>query len=148
MYAQTIRLMTIMLLLLLTANASAENSTSFDGFTIHHNAIPTAILTPAIASNYQITRSKYRGLLNVSVIRDVAGTTGQAVSAKVTAYAINLIGRRHAISLKEIREGQAIYYIGDFPIVDGETLTFMLEVTPEGSNRTGKASLKQAFYID
>ncbi|MCW8943838.1 MAG: DUF4426 domain-containing protein [Sedimenticola sp.] len=148
MYNQIARLLSLLLLLLVTATAVAENSTQFNGFTIHHNAIPTALLTPEVASNYKITRSKYRGLLNVSIIRNVPGTTGEPVTARVSAYAINLIGRRHAISLKEIREGDAIYYIGDFPIVDGETLTFTLEVTPEGSQRTGKASLKQEFYID
>lgn len=148
MLAPITRLLLLLMLLLLTVNAAAENSTAFNGYTIHHNAIPTALLTPKIATNYKITRSKYRGLLNVSVIRDIPGTTGQPVSAKVSAYAINLIGRRHAIELKEVREGDAIYYIGDFPIVDGETLTFALEITPEGSKRAGKASLKQVFYID
>ncbi|AKH20605.1 DUF4426 domain-containing protein [Sedimenticola thiotaurini] len=137
-----------LILLFISSLASAENSTQADGYTIHHNAIPTALLAPEVASNYRIVRSKYRGLLNVSVIRDIPGTTGQPVTAKVTAYALNLIGRRHNIELREIREGDAIYYIGDFPIVDGETLKFTLEVTPEGATRSITASLSQDFYID
>lgn len=137
-----------LILLLITNLAGAENSTRADGYTIHHNAIPTAMLTPEVASNYRIVRSKYRGLLNVSVIRDVPGTTGHPVTARVIAYALNLIGRRHNIELREVREGEAIYYIGDFPIVDGETLKFTLEVTPEGASRSIAASLSQDFYID
>lgn len=148
MLVQKIHITTLFALLLLATTAMAENSTPFDGFTIHHNAIPTALLTPEVANRYKITRSKYRGLLNISVIRDVPGTTGQPVTADISAYAVNLIGRRHNILLREILEGAAIYYIGDFPIVDGETLTFILEVTPEGSERTAKATLKQDFYID
>jgi hypothetical protein len=143
-----IRIAIFLILLLLSVTAQAENSTRFNGFTIHHNAIPTAILTPEVASSYKITRSKYRGLLNVSVIKDIPETTGMPVTAKVSAYAINLIGKRHEISLREIWEGTAIYYIGDFPIVDREMLTFTLEVTPEGSERSTKATLKQEFYID
>lgn len=137
-----------LVLLFATTLAAAENSTRANGYTIHHNAIPTALLTPDVASNYRIVRSKYRGLLNVSVIRDVPDTTGQPVTANVTAYALNLIGRHHTIELREIREAEAIYYIGDFPIVDGETLKFMIEVTPEGTSRPIKATLSQDFYID
>lgn len=139
----------ITLILLFAATlATAENSTRANGYTIHHNAIPTAMLTPEVASNYRIVRSKYRGLLNVSVIKDVPGTTGQAVTASVNAYALNLIGRRHNIDLREIREADAIYYIGDFPIVDGETLTFTIEVTPEGTTPPIETTLSQDFYID
>jgi hypothetical protein len=139
---------TILFLLLTSPLAVAENSTRFNGYTIHHNAIPTAILSPEVASGYQIVRSKYRGLLNVSVIKDVPGTTGEPVTARVTAYALNLIGRRQGIELREIRESGAIYYIGDFPIVDRESLKFILEVTPEDSNRQIEATLTQDFYID
>lgn len=138
----------ILILLVTSTGAVAENSTRANGYTIHHNAIPTALLSPEIASSYQIVRSKYRGLLNVSIIRDVAGTTGQPVTARVTAYALNLIGRRHPIALREIREADAIYYIGDFPIVDQETLKFVLEIIPENSSQAINATLSQDFYID
>ena len=138
-------LVTLMLLPLLS---SAENSTGKQGYTVHHNAVPTAILTPDIAANYGIVRSKYRGLLNVSVIRDVAGTTGTPVTADVQARATNLIGKIHAIPMREVREEQAIYYIGEYPIVNNEMLTFDLEVTPRGAQTPIKASLTQQFFID
>ena len=128
--------------------AMAENSTRADGFTVHHNAIPVAMLSPEIASHYRIVRSKYRGLLNVAVIRDQAGTTGTPVTARVTATAANLAGVVRPISLREIREGEAIYYIGDFPIVNGEMLNFSLEVLPAGAQRPIRATLSQEFYID
>ncbi|MCB1760316.1 MAG: DUF4426 domain-containing protein [Gammaproteobacteria bacterium] len=127
---------------------SAENSTREGIYTVHHNAIPTAILTPEIAGSYNIVRSKYRGLLNISVIQEKAGTTGTAVTAEVRAQSINLIGKIQDIAMREIREEQAIYYIGEYPIVDNETLTFNLEVTPSGSEKPIKSSLKQQFFID
>lgn len=148
MPTRTTRTLLLLILLLSAGFCAAENSTRISGYTIHHNAIPTAMLTPEIAGSYDIVRSKYRGLLNVSVIRESPGTTGQAVSARVSAYAINLIGKRHQIDLRQIREDDAIYYIGDFPIVDGETLNFILEVTPEGLTRPTRAAFSQTFYID
>ncbi|MCB1829608.1 MAG: DUF4426 domain-containing protein [Chromatiaceae bacterium] len=136
------------LLMLLPLSAMAENSTRQSGYTVHHNAFPTAILTPDIAGNYQIIRSKFRGMLNVSVIKDEAGTTGTPVSAQIDAQSTNLTGQIRHIPLREIREGNAIYYIGDFPIVDNETLTFSLDVLPDGAEQHIKTSLQQQFFID
>ena len=48
----------------------------------------------------------------------------------------------------EIRDGEAIYYIGDFRITNQETLNFDIEVTPEGESAPYKAQLSQQFYID
>ncbi|MCW8908362.1 MAG: DUF4426 domain-containing protein [Sedimenticola sp.] len=148
MFITITRNLLLPVLLFIATLCVAENSTRSGDYTIHHNAIPTAMLTPEVAASYDVVRSKYRGLLNVSVIREIPGTTGQPVTANVSAYALNLIGKRHQIDLREIREGEAIYYIGDFPIVDGETLNFTLEVTPEGESRPTRATLSQDFYID
>ena len=137
-----------LLFFLLPLVAYAENSTREAGYTIHHNAFPTATLTPEVAGNYQIVRSKYRGMINISVIRESAGTTGQAVTAKILAQAANLAGQTRKIELREIKEGTAIYYIGVFPIVDHETFRFSLEVTPEGHQKPIRASLTQQFFID
>ncbi len=135
-------------LLLLPFSTSAENSTQIPGHSIHHNAIATALLQPEIASSYGIVRSKYRGLLNISVIKSVPGTTGTAVTADVKANWRNLAGKIQSIKLRKVEEGNAIYYIGEFPIVHGEPLRFDLEVKPKGQSQYYKAQLNQEFYID
>ena len=127
--------------------AMAENSTSIPGYIIHHNACTTDTLSPEVARHYQLTRSKNRGMLNVSVIKGVPGTTGQSVRAKVTAQAANLAGQSREIELREITDGDAIYYIGDFRVTHQETLNFTLEITPEGSTESYTARLSQQFYI-
>jgi len=134
--------------LLLPLLAHAENSTRDQGYTVHHNAVPTAMLTPEIANSYNIVRSKYRGLLNVSVIRDQAGTTGESVTARVKASAHDLTGRVKNLAMREIHDGNAYYYIGEFPIVDGEILTFSIEATPTGQQQPIKAEIKQQFFVD
>ena len=137
-----------LLLFLMPLTIVADNSTKTNDYTIHHNAIPTAILTPEIASSYGIVRSKYRGMLNVSVIQEVSGTTGKSVSARIEAQASNLLGQRTSLQMREIREGDAIYYIGEFPIVDRETVRFSLQVTPNGLKTPISAELSQQFFID
>ena len=141
------KLMTLLgaALLLLPLWAQAENSTKIPGFTIHHNVISTDFLAPNIASAYRIIRSKNRGMLNISVIKDVAGTTGKPVMARVSARVVNLLGQSRHIQLREIREGEAIYYIGDFIIPDNNNLIFVLDVMPEGVKRAYTAKLEHQF---
>ena len=135
-------------LLLLASTGWAENSTAIPGFTIHHNAIPSASLEPSVAKQYGIQRSKYRGMLNVSVIKSVAGTTGESFEAVVLAKANNIRGQLISIPMRRITEGNAIYYIGEFRIADQEKLNFELQVQPKGETRYYTAKLSQEFYID
>ena len=60
----------------------------------------------------------------------------------------NLLGQTRDLQLREIREGDAIYYIGEFPIVDRETIRFSLQVTPDGRETPVSAELSQQFFID
>jgi len=129
-----------------TVLAIGENATHVPGYTIHHNALTTDVLSPQVAKAYNIQRSKSRGMLNVSVIKDVPDHAGQPVKATVTATATNLSGQSREIPLREVQDGNAIYYIGDFRVANEETLNFDLEVTPEGSPGTYSAKLSQQFF--
>ena len=138
----------ILLALCLSVSVWAENSTTIPGYTIHHNAIPSASLDPAVAKQYGIQRSKYRGMLNVSVIKPEPGTTGKSTPAVVLAKATNIRGQLISIPMRKVEEGDAIYYIGEFRIADQETLNFDLQVQPQGETRFHNARLSQQFFID
>ena len=135
-------------LLMFSVSAMAENSTAIGEYVIHHNAITTDNLSPQMASAYGLQRSKGRAMLNVSVIKGKQGRMGTPVAAKIDATTRNVIGQTSTIALREVREGNAIYYIGDFPVAHRETLDFFLQVTPEGENSPFKAQLRQEFYTD
>lgn len=144
----TAALITAWVLLLLSLNAAAENSTRVPGYTIHHNALTTDILDPKVAATYGIKRSKGRAMINVSVIKEIPGTTGQPVPAQVRVSGRNLIGQNRQIPMREVREGNAVYYIGDFPVAHRERLNFLIEVTPEGAHRPYLARMTHEFYTD
>ncbi|MES9939344.1 MAG: DUF4426 domain-containing protein [Candidatus Thiodiazotropha sp. 6PLUC2] len=133
---------------LITLPVWAENSTTIPGYTIHHNAIPSASLEPNVARQYGIQRSKYRGMLNVSIIKSEEGTTGTPSEAIVMAKANNIRGQLISIPMRKVTEGDAVYYIGEFRIADQETLNFELKVQPRGERRFYTAKLSQDFYID
>jgi hypothetical protein len=87
-------------------------------------------------------------MINISVIQDVPGTTGKPVTAQVTATAKNLIGQSRPVELREVREGDAVYYIGDFLVGHREHLDFQLEVQPTGSDQKYAAHLSREFFTN
>lgn len=135
-------------LFLLSALAQAENSTHTGGYTIHHNALTTDSLPVQVATAYGIQRSKSRALLNVSVIQDQPGTMGVPVRAEIRAIARTLYGQIRPISMREIVEDKAIYYIADFPVAHREALHFEFEVMPEGARYPLRAHMRQEFYTN
>lgn len=136
------------LLLLLPLQAGAENSTRTGGYIIHHNALTTDLLPVQVATAYGLERSKRRGLLNISVIRDEPGTMGTPVRAQIKAFARNLLGQMRTFELREIVEDQAIYYIADFPVAHRELMVFEFEVLPEGGRYPLRANMRREFFTD
>jgi hypothetical protein len=134
--------------LLWGTQAVAENSTRTGGYTIHHNALTTDNLPAQVASAYHIPRSRHRALLNVSVLRDEPGTLGTPVRAEIRAVARTLYGQLRPLEMTEVVEPPAIYYIAHFPVDHRETLTFELEILPEGDRRPLSATLQQEFWTD
>jgi hypothetical protein len=131
---------------LLALPASAENSQDFGDYVVHFNALTTDNLPPSVTREYNITRSKNRAMLNVAVLKKVLGTTGKPVSAEVSASASNLTGQRREIELREIREGSAIYYIGEFGVTHEEALDLTVIAQPEGHDRPLRVQFQQNFF--
>lgn len=140
----------LLLALMLSApfSALAENSTTVGGFTVHYNAFTASTLTPEVAKAYGIQRSKYRGLLNVSVIKEKPETTGTPVPARVQVKILALTGQDASLTMREIKEQDAVYYIGEFPIQDRKKINFAIEVIPEGINEPFMVKMEQQFFTD
>ena len=134
----------LVLSLVFALPALADNSTRAGDITVHHNAVPTTSLTPDVARQYGITRSANRALLNVSVRRGEPGAD-VAVPARVRAVATNLAGQRNSIPMREVRDGEALYYLGQAQVSGQDTLTFELEVTIQGQAPMS-AVFKQEFF--
>lgn len=128
--------------------SSAENSQDFGDYVVHFNALNTNYLPPAVTREYGLKRSKNRGMINVAVLRKVMGTAGKPVEAKIDASATNLTGQKRDIALREVREGNAIYYIGDFPISHEETLRFTLHVKPDDNVEAHEVKFSHQFFTE
>lgn len=119
------------LLPLLASFAQAEEQT-FGDYTVHYQAVNSTFLTPEIAEQYDITRSESRAFLNVAVLRNEPDGSTTPVRAGLNGVKHNLLQQSEALEFKEVREGEAIYYIGQFDFSDREVLRFTLELSPEG----------------
>lgn len=135
-------------ILLLPFSAVAENSTTAGGFTVHYNALTTADLTPAVAKAYGIQRSKNRGMLNVSMIKEKEGTTGTSVPGRVKVKTKVLTGQGTDLSMREIKDQDAVYYIGEFPTQNLEKVNFVIEVTPAGTRESIIVKMEHQFFTD
>jgi len=129
------------------AAAQNQNMVQSGDITVHYNALPTRSLSADVAHQYGITRSASRALLNVAVRRGAAGTD-TAIPATVTAAATNLNGQRQDLALREVREGEAIYYLAEVRVADKETLTFDIEVKTDGVAAPLRATFQQQFFVE
>ncbi len=130
--------------------AEPPNATSkdFGTYVLHFNALRTSDLTPEVARTYDIVRSPNRAMLNVSVLKKVEGAPAVPVSAEVRAEAVNLNQQMKNLSLRQIREGEAIYYIGDVSVANDETLVFTVHATPESENRQLSVRFTREFFAN
>lgn len=146
--AKPIGLIALLLACLMAQPSFAERSESVGDYQIHYNALTTDLVEPSVARAYGIIRSKNRALINVAVLRRVMGTAAQPVRAKVTVEAVNLSAQLRSIDMRELSDGGAIYYIGEIPVSHNETLTFKLDVTPEGEAAGHTINFKQEFFTE
>jgi hypothetical protein len=124
------------------------SSKDFGDYVLHFNAISTDHLQPEVARAYNIVRSKNRAMLNVSIIKKREGTTGKSVAGSVSATAANLTGQVKNLTLRQIQENDAIYYIGDVSVANGETLIFTIDATPINESSRFSVRMQRQFFAD
>ena len=139
---------TALLSLAIPLTAQAEQSKDFGKYTVHYSAFTSDNLTPSVAKQYNIPRSKKRALLNVSVLKKTADGSSKPSSAIIKGTATNLSQQLRELNPREISEKGAIYYIAETPVDNAETLKYNLEVTPEGENTTYTLSFQEQFYTE
>jgi hypothetical protein len=127
---------------------ATESNKDFGEYVLYFNALNTDQLSPDIAREYGIVRSKSRAMLNVSIHRKLENGQTEAVTGAVSASAINLNGQLKTMTLREIREDAAIYYIGELAITDGEVLIYTIDATPSNDPSRFTVRFKKQFFVE
>lgn len=127
---------------------ATESTKDFGEYVLYFNALNTDQLSTEIAREYGIVRSKSRAMLNVSIHRKLAGGSTEAVTGAVSASAINLNGQLMTMTLREIREDTAIYYVGELAITNGEVLIYTIDATPSNEPSRFTVRFKKQFFVE
>ncbi len=125
--------------------AQAEQAQKFGNVEVHYNAMLSTDLLPDVAKAYKIDRSPTRGIVTISVLRKNAMGVAQPIPANLSAYMVNLSNQLGEIDMREIREGNAIYYLGEFRVVPPNTLKFTVTVEIKGDPKR-EVNFTQKFY--
>jgi hypothetical protein len=127
------------------AEPAAASSVDIGDHIVHFSAQSTDQLPPEVARAYNIVRSKNRAMLNVSVLESGSNTP---VTADITVKTVNLTGQLKNVTMRKIQEQDAIYYIGETPVANQETLIFDISVRPDGVDEAADVRFKRQFYTN
>lgn len=133
-----------LVLSLATAQASSpERVERFDDITIYYNAMPTTGLAPDVASDYDLQRSRVRGLLTIAVQQG-----GEPVNARIDARVLNPRDQLQTIRMREHTAGDSIYSVGTFRMEDGERMRFEVRVRPQDHDDEYLVEFSQRLFSD
>nr|WP_268820282.1 DUF4426 domain-containing protein [Paraglaciecola sp. G1-23] len=129
--------------LFITLPVKAEQKVSLAHWDVHYIAFNSTFLTPEIAKQYGILRSKFNGVINISILDKQDQSAQEAV---LTGTAKNLLGVVKKLSFKQVQEGQAIYYLAVLPFSDQEQYRISVDINDGKINKTLKFQHK--FYAE
>ncbi len=129
----------------LISSVNAENMKKMDNINVHYIAIGSTFLTPEIAKAYGIERSRYKGLINISVL-DNTQKGNPAKTVFINGKARNDVGQIKSLDFTEVKEGDAVYYLAQVSYTNEETIYFDINISDKGQQHNLKFS--QKFYVD
>jgi len=124
--------------------SAAAQFKSFDNLEVHYIAFSSTFLQPETARKYNIKRSKYNGIINISVLDSNANA--KAVAADISGTGKNLLGQTQTLSFVEIKEGNSVYYIADYPFTNEEIVNF--SITVKAQDKSNLLKFQHKFYVD
>lgn len=131
----------------------AEQKEVFDGpngseYEVHYIGFASTFLSPEVAKQYQLVRSRALGIVNISVIKVDPDGKREAVGAVVEIRMTNNIQQQQMLTSQQVIEGSAIYYLAQLQYSEGELMIFDVTVYPEGSTKPLVFRFSQHFYND
>jgi hypothetical protein len=132
-----------MLLVILSVSAQAEIKKDLGDWEVHYIALTTTFLSPEIARANNIVRSGEIALVNISVLDK---RTKEAQDLELSGTARNLLGTTKELSFRQVKEGNAIYYLASVPFSHKEVLRFDIDIS-QGKNKQN-LKFQQTMYVE
>ena len=128
-------------------NVSADEKPYKDigGYRIFYSSFNSSFILPEIASIYNISRGKDKGLVTIAVTRadKIGGET-----ALLSGTASNMLAQQKKLDFFEVREGQIVYYLAPFEYYNEDILTFKVQIQTELNKELLSFSFQNKFYYE
>ncbi|MEE1999882.1 DUF4426 domain-containing protein [Alkalimonas sp. MEB108] len=131
------------LFLLFSGFVVAEQKQTLGPWDVHYLAFNATFLTPEVARSYGIERSRFTGIVNLSVLSSDDQTAQQV---NVTGTARNLLGQQRTLRFQQVRDGAAIYYFAPLTIRNEELWRFDIQL--QQGNEQQRLRFEHTYYID
>ena len=105
---------------------AGEQLQRFGDFEAHYVVFPSTFVQSEIAHQYGLRRGPGLAVVNVSVL----DASGEGTACAIAGHSKNLLGQISPLTFKEVREGDAVYYLAEVRHADQEVLRFSLTLTP------------------
>jgi hypothetical protein len=132
-----------LLMTCISTQVSAEIKQVLGDWEVHYIAFTTTFLSPEIARANNIVRSSQNALVNISVLDK---RTKEAQDVNISGTARNLLGTNKTLTFKQVKEGDAIYYLASVPFSNKEILRFSIDINQGRSNQSLK--FQQTMYVE
>lgn len=137
-----------MLSLFVVLPAQAQLSERFGNYELHYSVVNTTFIEPAVAAQYGLARGSRRAIVNLSLREHLEDGSTVAREMDLTGRSWDLTQAQVNFDFVEVREGPAIYYIGEFKFINREWRFFEFDFTPSGSDEGLNFEFKQQMYIN
>jgi hypothetical protein len=132
-----------LLSLLTSAQLSAEQMKQLGNWDVHYMALPATFLTPEVAVEYGIQRSKFNGVINISVLDT---KTQQAQQVAISGIAKDLFGRQRQLEFNQVTEDDAVYYLATVPYQSEQLYNFTINVGQ--GDQQQQLTFSHTFFVD
>ncbi len=132
-----------MLLVFCISLTHAEQKKAFGDYEVHYIALTSTDLSPEVAKQYGIKRSRYLGYLSITVLKK---GYRNALDAHISGEMVNLLGQYKSLDFMRIQEGRAIYFISTFKFDKEEIYSFDLNIKTLKPKKELNLKFKQKFY--
>ncbi|AFP29467.1 DUF4426 domain-containing protein [Marinobacter sp. BSs20148] len=136
------------LVLLCCAGLAQADSKNFGEYTVSWSVLPSTFLTPEIAKENNLQRSKGIGIVNVAIMQTSANGSLSPVAGQVEGRVTNDIQQVRFLAFRRIQEGSAVYFIAEYQYGTAELLTFNVTARPTGHDQELPVRFSQALFND
>jgi hypothetical protein len=119
-------------LILTVCSARADEIAKLGDLELHCVAVPTTELTPEAAKAYNVEANPGRGLLTITLMKRLRPGEAKSVAGQVYAGAINQGNYLSTIPIREIRDGNEVYYLGEYRVNAPDTMRFLINANVLG----------------